>query len=419
MRILFITNYYPPSKYGWGYMQLCEEVADGLHARGHTLAVLTSTRRDGAEPARPYPVHRLLHISPDWQSHYPAAWQFFVNRRRHEQCDLEQFAHLLSVFQPQVVFVWHAFGLSRRLLQMAEQSPSVVTVYYLANELPEVPDEYIPYWQHIPARWLVRWLKRPLAWIALRELRREGRPIRLRYDHTICVSRYVRDRLVSQGLIPESAVVIHNGIALERFSPQRYSEPPPLQQGLRCLVAGRVVAEKGIHTAVEAFARLRAQCDGVLNASLTVLGDGPAAYIRRLHMLVEQHRLDGIVTFRPPVPRDEMPRVLSQHNVLLLPSEYAEPIARSMQEAMAMGLLVIGTTTGGSGELLVHGQTGLVFQAGDAGSLAIQLNRALQEPEQMQQLASAGQREVIAHFDIRRTVQEIESYLVKAIGGKS
>ncbi len=44
MRILFITNYFPPSNYGWVYMQLCEEVAEGLADRGHELAVLTSTQ---------------------------------------------------------------------------------------------------------------------------------------------------------------------------------------------------------------------------------------------------------------------------------------------------------------------------------------------------------------------------------------
>jgi len=39
VRILFITSYYPPSNRGWGYMQLCEEVADGLAG----LAMLPGT----------------------------------------------------------------------------------------------------------------------------------------------------------------------------------------------------------------------------------------------------------------------------------------------------------------------------------------------------------------------------------------
>ena len=41
MRLLFLSNFYPPHQLG-GYEELCAEVAQGLRARGHTVAVLTS-----------------------------------------------------------------------------------------------------------------------------------------------------------------------------------------------------------------------------------------------------------------------------------------------------------------------------------------------------------------------------------------
>jgi glycosyltransferase involved in cell wall biosynthesis len=78
---------------------------------------------------------------------------------------------------------------------------------------------------------------------------------------------------------------------------------------------------------------------------------------------------------------------------------------------MAMGLLVIGTTTGGSGELLKHQKTGLAFRAGDALSLAKQLNYAKDHPAEMERYARAGQQEVEAHFNIERTIEQIEDYL--------
>ncbi|TMC57253.1 MAG: glycosyl transferase family 1, partial [Chloroflexi bacterium] len=46
MRLLFLSNFYPPHHFG-GYEELCAEVAEGLRARGHTVAVLTS--RHGAQ----------------------------------------------------------------------------------------------------------------------------------------------------------------------------------------------------------------------------------------------------------------------------------------------------------------------------------------------------------------------------------
>lgn len=412
MRILFITSYYPPSRYGWGYMQLCEEVADGLAARGHEIAVLTSTQRDGPEINRAYPVHRLLTIEPDWHSPRPAAWQFFVGRRSRERQAVAHLQRLVADFQPQVIFVWHAIGLPRVLLQAAEQTPGVVTAYYLAGYLPELPDEYIAYWQAVPERRSARLFKRPLARLALAMLRREGKPIRLQYEHVICVSDYVRRRLVNQGLIPENAVVIHNGVDLSVFAPN--AGPLCKSMDMRsCLIAGRITPEKGIHTVIEAFVLLpepiRQRC------RLTVLGDGPADYVAALQSRVREEGLADIVKFQPPIPRSEMPDVLRRHHVLLLPSEYAEPIARSMQEAMAIGLLVIGTTTGGSGELLEHERTGLVFDAGDPQSLARQLERAIGDPALAARLAAAGRARVRESFSIEQTIGKIEAYLSERV----
>jgi glycogen(starch) synthase len=124
------------------------------------------------------------------------------------------------------------------------------------------------------------------------------------------------------------------------------------------------------------------------------------------------HGLEGVVQFRPPIPREKMPEVLADHDLLVLASEYDEPLARAMQEGMAMGLLVIGTATGGSGELLMHEKTGLVFEPGDAESLAAQLLRARSEPDLARGLSRAGQRVVAERFDIRRTVEAVEGYFL-------
>ncbi|RME48100.1 MAG: glycosyltransferase family 1 protein [Caldilineae bacterium] len=407
MRILFITNYYSPARYGWGYRQLCEEVADGLAAIGHALAVLTSTHRNGPEPPRPYPVHRLLHIEPDWESPFPAAWQFFAGRRRRERQAVAHLRRLLTRFRPEAIMVWHAIGLPRAMLQVAEQEAAGPVVYYLADYQPEIADEYLQYWQNQAHRPAAALFKRMAAPLALKMLAKEGKPVPIHYDNVICVSDYVRRRLVSKNLISPQAVVIHNGVNLAQFSPS--ASPLSFANGLRCLVMGRLVAEKGIHTVIEAFARL----DSGANVTLTLLGDGPAAYRRQLRQQIQRYRLQDTIRFQPPVPREQIPDVLSRYNTLLFPSEYDEPLARAMQEAMAKGLLVIGTTTGGSGELLSHRQTGLVFEAGNPRSLAEQLRYALEHPAVAAELAQAGRREVVENFNIERTVRRIEAYLAQ------
>jgi glycosyltransferase involved in cell wall biosynthesis len=210
-------------------------------------------------------------------------------------------------------------------------------------------------------------------------------------------------------------VTIHNGVDLAQFVPDR-GEKGFASQGFQCLVAGNLKHEKGVHTVIEALVQLKKE-QGLKDITLTLVGSGPEPYMTFLKELTTKHRLQSVVKFLGWMPRDQMPKILRQHNALILPSEYDEPLARSMQEAMAMGLLVIGTTTGGSGELLKHHETGLAFRAGDAQSLAEQLTYAKEHPENMERYARAGQQEVEAHFNIERTIEQVEDYLRHVLDG--
>lgn len=409
MRVLFITAYFPPCDFGWGYMRICEQIADGLHKRGHDVAVLTSTYRHAESEIKPYPVYRQLIIEPDWHAPQSPMKQFFFGRRRRER---EAIAHLetaVARFQPDLLFVWDAYGLSKVMLRHAEQMPGVKVAYYFANYLPEYPGGYFEYWHSAGSKTAVKILKAPLALIAKTMLKLEGKPIPLAYEHTISVSHYVRDRLRRQNLIGADAIVAPNGIDIPLFQAD-VVQPEP-ESPLRCLIAGRVVPEKGVHTLIEAFALLKQE--GLLSqVRLTVLGDGPAEYKEHLKQQVLQYGLDQAVTFADPVPVTKMPECLKAHDIVMLPSEWDEPLSCAMLEGMAAGRLVIGTTRGGSGEVLADGRTGLTFTAGDPASLAEKLKLVIADRTLVTRLAEAGQAETVRHFNMDVSVERIESYLM-------
>jgi len=414
VRILFITNYYPPCHYGWGYMQLCEEVTDGLSARGHAIAVLTSTYHDGKEVVRSYPVHRLLHIDPDWHSGSSAAWQFFVGRRQREKRAVAHLRQLIVEFCPEVIFVWRDLGFPSAVLQEIEQLSDVVVAYYLAGYLSELSDGYIDYWQKPPVHWTAKLLKRPLARLALHSLAREGKLRPLKYENVICISEYVRRQLVDNKLIPPASVVIHNGIDVEQFrSNRRYRD---FSKTISLLYAGRLEPAKGVHDILEALPLLSKEQQKRIG-QLAIVGNGEPVYCSQLLQITKRVGLSSLVRFEPAVPRSQMPALLDGFDVLILPSTL-EALSRMMQEAMAMGLLVIGTTTGGSGELLVHARTGLVFEPENPESLAVQLSRALSEPDLAVNLAENGRQTVIGNFDIQRTIEQVEHYLLCLVDGK-
>jgi glycogen(starch) synthase len=255
--------------------------------------------------------------------------------------------------------------------------------------------------------------KRFLSKFAMSMLANE-RQLDLRFEHVICVSARVRDLLVDAGLPIQHARIIHGGTDIERFLDIHERD---YQSGyLRLLYAGQLVRHKGVHTAIEAMVRL-VKGRRINQVTLTLVGSGHPDYEAFLRDLVEKERLQEFVTFHQPVSKAEMPALLQQFDVLIFPSIYEEPLARMTQEAMASGLVVIGTTTGGTKEILRDGESGLTFAPEDADGLAEQIGRLIADPELCRCLAQAGRQAVLENFTLDRMVKEIEVYLQEAVNG--
>jgi glycosyltransferase involved in cell wall biosynthesis len=145
--------------------------------------------------------------------------------------------------------------------------------------------------------------------------------------------------------------------------------------------------------------------------TLDIVGRGAPDYETYLRELVKQHHLSQNVFFRDRVHHSEMPAMLAQYDALIFSSEWEEPFARTVLEAMAAGLVVIGTTTGGTAEILVEGKTGLTFPAGNAEVLADQIRRLSNDTKLRQKLARDGRQSVNKYFTFTRMVNQIEAAL--------
>jgi len=412
MRILFVSNYYPPYEVG-GYEQLCSDVANRLRERGHQIAVLTSDQRahgrdDGREEAD---VRRVLRIGPSRRFQAATGIEFFTIRTAKTRHNIGRVQESLSTLQPDVVFIWNLQGLPIEIARVCEERQEVAVAYWLAGYSPAEPDGYWRYWEREPANRALALVKKPLRRLALRMMVAEGKPVHPQMRYVAVVSRYMRDTGIAAGMLPESAKVIYNGVEFERFCrPVRARDGQPL----RLLQAGRVSCDKGVHTVIEALAHLAEQgtADEV---DLVIAGSGPAAYERELRQLVAGNRLRDKVKFLGWVARDRMPDVMASRDVLLLPTEHPEPFARVMLEGMAAGLAVIGSRTGGTDELLQDGENGLIFEAGDSLGLANQIARLLEDDELRQRVAVAGQREVKESYTLDVMVAKIERLLEESV----
>jgi glycosyltransferase involved in cell wall biosynthesis len=115
---------------------------------------------------------------------------------------------------------------------------------------------------------------------------------------------------------------------------------------------------------------------------------------------------------RPGLPQPEFHRLLAAYDVMLFPSIWDEPLSNTMIEAMALGLLVTGTTTGGSGEILRDGQTGLTFPAENCLLLAEQILRSREQLELLESLADQGERFVRQQYTMEGMLDQIEKHLL-------
>ena len=131
--------------------------------------------------------------------------------------------------------------------------------------------------------------------------------------------------------------------------------------------------------------------------------------------MVSDYGLENYVNFASFVPRSEIPKWLNQFDVYLFTSIWQEPLALSVMEAMAAGLLVIGSEVGGQTEILHQDQNALTFQAEDAQGLANQIIYALEHPALRVKLAQAGRQLVVEKFTIDRMVNEIEDFLSQIV----
>lgn len=409
MRILFISAFYPPHVIG-GWEQLVENINTRLQARGHITHVLTSTYGASEEPSDEPGVDRCLSLENDLDHYDPL--RFLIGRRRRLNRNLRYVRAAIEDFTPDVVFVHVMWALSKSVPWMAEQLLPGRVVYYIANDWPYVPDVNVAYWRDPARNAILRLPKRLLAWPSLKVMEREERDFSLRFTHVLCVSHAVKADLVRRAGIPLDRMrVIYNGIEVDQFSLASQSVGGRSnQQGLSLLYAGTLAHHKGVHTAIEAMNVLAHQ-SGMNDVSLTIVGSGHPDYEAYLRALADRYGLSESVHFQPRVPREEMPGLLHKFDALIFPSIWQEPLARMVQEAMAMGLVVVGTTTGGTKEILIEGETGLTFAPEDSGALARQIERLRCNPQLRMRLARNAHDVVLRKFDIRRMIDEIEAYL--------
>ena len=167
---------------------------------------------------------------------------------------------------------------------------------------------------------------------------------------------------------PERVKVVHNGIDLDAW--QRPTGPEADAASAATLerlgidpsrptvvFVGRITRQKGLPHLLRAVEHLPAEVQVVLCAGAPDTAEIKAEVEGLVAGLREKRT--GVVWIEEMLPRPELIAVLSASDVFVCPSVY-EPLGIVNLEAMACGLPVVGSATGGIPDVIVDGATGLL-----------------------------------------------------------
>lgn len=180
---------------------------------------------------------------------------------------------------------------------------------------------------------------------------------------------------------------------------------------LRIAFLGNVIPRKGLHTLLEALARLQPstfQLDVV--GSLTT----DPVYAHAMQKQTSERGLSSVVTFHGALDNAPLVEKLSHAHVLVVPSSY-EGFGIVYLEGMAFGLPAIGTTAGAAGEILREGETGFLIPPDDAPTLAARLENLAADRALLTRLSLNALQRCRQQPKWEQTAGEIRQFLVEMI----
>jgi glycosyltransferase involved in cell wall biosynthesis len=190
--------------------------------------------------------------------------------------------------------------------------------------------------------------------------------------------------------------LIPNAVDVEKFCPGDDGTERPLL----VTFIGRLEEWKGPHSFLEIARRVRAE---VPEATFKVAGSGPL----QARLMADSRDLDGSFTLLGEVSHSRIADLLRETSVLVLPS-FIEGLPTVCLEALASGIPVVASDTGGTSEIIREGETGYLCPSGDLDRFAERVIRLLRDPELRGRLGRQGRALVERQYSWTRVAEMTE-----------
>jgi glycosyltransferase involved in cell wall biosynthesis len=187
----------------------------------------------------------------------------------------------------------------------------------------------------------------------------------------VCPSLFSLKKHAEIGIPEEKLIHIPNFINTDTINPN-------YNKGDYILFVGRLSKEKGILTLLKAVKGL--------NVVIRIVGDGPMRI--EYENYARKNEISNVI-FEGYKSGEELRDFFKNAAFLIIPSEWYENAPMTILESFAYGKPVIGSNIGGIPEMVRHGESGLLFEMGNAEDLRTKIKEMLSSPSKITEM---GQR---------------------------
>ncbi len=222
--------------------------------------------------------------------------------------------------------------------------------------------------------------------------------------YVIANSRFTKKELLGLGIAGDKIAIVYPGVDMPK-------EDVPKIKPIALLSIGRVVKRKGFDKVIEALEKM-IDIDPHIHGSLnyTIVGSGEDE--KRLMKMALDKGLGGRITFAGAVSPAELPSYYASCDIFIMPSRRlangdAEGFGIVFLEANSYGKPVIAGKSGGVGEAVIDGQTGLLVDPEDADDIALAIAKLMKDKDLRERLGRQGKERAEKEFDWKRTVKPL------------
>jgi glycosyltransferase involved in cell wall biosynthesis len=212
------------------------------------------------------------------------------------------------------------------------------------------------------------------------------------------LTEFAREKFIEIG-IPGSRIVVK----------PNFIDPDPgtgAGHGGYAVFVGRLSAEKGIETMLDAWTRFHAPIP------LKIIGDGPLS-----GRVAAAAKSGSRIQWLGRRTLTDVYRVLGDAVMLVMPSVCYETFGRTVMESYAKGTPVIVSRLGAMNEIVHHGETGLKFAPGNSADLADCVRRLVDNPQMLPRLRSAARQMYVRNCTADRNYEMLVN-IYRRVGGE-